>query len=162
MTMLYRSTHRRCRGGAPVKNLAHSASFHSKENNAPSKPGIKQLDAKLDKLVKMGGAQASPTPQTFSDSDSEEVVKLLVEGRVRLPKYAKVTVVTEVEEIKDKIFGTSTIFTHLCDQLCARQLQPMSIQPAIESGLLVKLGGNWLWNEATYRKLVPPDPRLIP
>jgi hypothetical protein len=41
--MLYRSTHRRCRGGAPVKNLAHSASFHSKENNAPSKPGIKQL-----------------------------------------------------------------------------------------------------------------------
>jgi hypothetical protein len=27
-----------------VKNLAHSASFHSKENNAPSKPGIKHLD----------------------------------------------------------------------------------------------------------------------
>jgi hypothetical protein len=26
-----------------VQNLAHSASFHSKENNAPSKPGIKQL-----------------------------------------------------------------------------------------------------------------------
>src|ERR1700721_2854889 len=43
LTMLYRSTHRRCRGGAPVQNLAHSASFHSKENNAPSKPGIKQL-----------------------------------------------------------------------------------------------------------------------
>jgi hypothetical protein len=43
LTMLYRSTHRRCRGGAPVKNLAHSASFHSKENNAPSKPGIKHL-----------------------------------------------------------------------------------------------------------------------
>jgi hypothetical protein len=41
--MLYRSTRRRCRGGAPVKDLAHSASFHSKENNAPSKPGIKQL-----------------------------------------------------------------------------------------------------------------------
>jgi hypothetical protein len=43
LTMLYRSTHRRCRNGAPVKNLAHSASFHSKENNAPSKPGIKNL-----------------------------------------------------------------------------------------------------------------------
>jgi hypothetical protein len=28
-----------------VENLAHSASFHSKENNAPSKPGIKQLGA---------------------------------------------------------------------------------------------------------------------
>jgi hypothetical protein len=43
LTMLYRSTHRRCRGGAPVQNLAHSASFHSKENNAPSKPGIKHV-----------------------------------------------------------------------------------------------------------------------
>ena len=41
--MLYRSTHRRCRSGAPVQNLAHRASFHSKENNAPSKPGIKHL-----------------------------------------------------------------------------------------------------------------------
>jgi hypothetical protein len=27
-----------------VKNLAHSASFHSKENNAPSKPRIKHLE----------------------------------------------------------------------------------------------------------------------
>jgi hypothetical protein len=24
-----------------VQNLAHSASFHSKENNAPSKPGLR-------------------------------------------------------------------------------------------------------------------------
>src|SRR5580765_6120916 len=41
LTILYCSTDclRRC--GAAVKNL--SASFHSRENNAPSNPGIKHL-----------------------------------------------------------------------------------------------------------------------
>ncbi|MER8741201.1 hypothetical protein NKH61_33835, partial [Mesorhizobium sp. M1005] len=29
--------------GAPMKNLAHSASFDSDDKDAPSKPGIKQL-----------------------------------------------------------------------------------------------------------------------
>src|SRR5262245_49285678 len=43
LTMLYRATDRRCRCGAAVKNLSHSASFHCLENNAPSNPGIKQL-----------------------------------------------------------------------------------------------------------------------
>ncbi|MER9732253.1 hypothetical protein, partial [Mesorhizobium sp. M0205] len=37
------STDRLCRRGAPMKNLAHSASFDSDEKYAPSKPGIKQL-----------------------------------------------------------------------------------------------------------------------
>ena len=32
------------RSGAAVKNLAHSASFHSREKIAPSKPGTKHLD----------------------------------------------------------------------------------------------------------------------
>jgi phosphomannomutase len=43
--MLYRSTDSRCRRGAPVANLAHSASFHSLEKITPSRPGIKYLDA---------------------------------------------------------------------------------------------------------------------
>src|SRR3954447_11527703 len=42
-TMLYRSTNRLSRRGAPVKNLAHSASFDSCHKNAPSKCGTKQL-----------------------------------------------------------------------------------------------------------------------
>lgn len=42
--MLHRSTDHRCRYGAHVVNLVHSASFHSRENNAPSKPGTKHLD----------------------------------------------------------------------------------------------------------------------
>src|SRR3954468_8861612 len=40
-TMLYRSTDRLSRRGAPVKNLAHSASFDSCNKNAPSKCGTK-------------------------------------------------------------------------------------------------------------------------
>src|SRR3954471_9096447 len=42
-TMLYRSTDRLSRRGAPVKNLAHSASFDSCHKNAPSKCGTKHL-----------------------------------------------------------------------------------------------------------------------
>ena len=41
LTMLDRATDRLCRGGAPVKNLAHSASFHACEKTAPSNPEIK-------------------------------------------------------------------------------------------------------------------------
>jgi hypothetical protein len=117
------------------------------------------IDAKVGQLLaeSFGGAQAPPA---FTDEDVAEVGRLLVEGRVRLPSHAKVTVVTEVEEIKSPIFGTSTIFNHLFDQLCAHQLQPMSIQAALESGLLVRLNGSWLWSESAYRRLVPPDPRL--
>src|SRR3954463_8066377 len=44
LTMLYRSTDRLRRRGASMKNLAHSASFHSTEKIAPSKAGIKHLD----------------------------------------------------------------------------------------------------------------------
>src|ERR1700676_2951745 len=35
LTMLYRATDRRCRCGAPVENLSHSASFHALEKYAP-------------------------------------------------------------------------------------------------------------------------------
>src|SRR4029077_18787676 len=43
LTMLYRSTDRLCRCGAPMKNLSHSASFESLDKNAPSKSGRKHL-----------------------------------------------------------------------------------------------------------------------
>lgn len=44
LTTLYRSTDRLSRCGAPMKNLAHSASFHAGEKIAPSNPGIKHLE----------------------------------------------------------------------------------------------------------------------
>src|SRR3712207_94118 len=43
LTMLYRSTDRRRRCGAPVVNLAHSASFHSRGKGAPANHRIKHL-----------------------------------------------------------------------------------------------------------------------
>src|SRR3954453_16910049 len=45
-TMLYRSTDRLSRRGAPVKNLAHTASFDSCPKNAPSKCETKHLGDK--------------------------------------------------------------------------------------------------------------------
>ncbi len=42
LTMLYRVTDRRCRRGTAAY-LAHSASLHLGENNAPSKHGITHL-----------------------------------------------------------------------------------------------------------------------
>ena len=44
---MYCSTDHRCRRGPPVQNLAPSASFHSEENNAPSKSVVKHLVVKI-------------------------------------------------------------------------------------------------------------------
>jgi hypothetical protein len=118
------------------------------------------IDAKVGQLLaeSFGGAQAPPA---FTDEDVAEVGRLLVEGRVRLPSHVRITVTTEVEEIKSRDFGTtSTVFTHLADQLHAHRMRPMSIQASLEAGLLVRLNGSWLWSESAYRRLVPPDPRL--
>jgi hypothetical protein len=80
---------------------------------------------------------------------------------MHLPRYATVNVETEIEERKDPIFGTSTIYHHRADQLCVHALQPMSIPAAIECKLLVKVGGHWLFRADVYRQMVPVDPRLI-
>jgi hypothetical protein len=101
----------------------------------------------------------TPTP-AFSDSDVEEVGKLLVEGRLRLPSHVRITVTTEIETVRSKVFGASEVYTHTCDQLHAHRMRPMSIPAALKAGLLVKLNGSWLWSESAYRRLVPPDPRL--
>jgi hypothetical protein len=123
------------------------------------------MDGQIEAMAKLMevGAQAP----SFTDADVEEVGKLLVEGRLRLPRYCTFTVTTEIEEIKDKVFGNSTVYNHTADYLCCNRLQPTSIGAAIEAGLLVRLGSsqgresNWIWNEAAYRRLVPPDPRLV-
>jgi hypothetical protein len=144
--------------------LPANPTAHRKELAHRERMRLEQIEGKLDHVLAMGfgGASAPPTPPAFTDSDIEEVGKLLVEGRIRLPTHARITVITTVEEIKSKVFGTSTVLTHNADQLCAHQLQPMSIHAALEAGLLVRLGSNWHWNEAAYKRLVPPDARLIP
>jgi hypothetical protein len=142
-----------------MRSITGSAASNRRENRLLLER-LQALDGKVASLaVAMGAAKAAPTFPT--DSDIEEVGRLLVEGRLRLPKYATVTVTTEVEERKDPIFGTSTILHHTADELCCHALQPMSIQAALKTGLLVRLGSNWLWCEAAYKRLVPPDPRLV-
>jgi hypothetical protein len=120
---------------------------------------LQAMEIKVNTLVEMGAAKAAPAFPT--EADIEEVGKLLVEGRLRLPRYVAVTVTTEVEERKDPIFGTSTMLHHTADQLCCHALQPMSIQAAIERKLLTKVGGHWMFRADVYRELVPADPRLV-
>ena len=68
--MLYRSTDRLCRRGAPMQNLAHSASFESLDKDAPSKAGTKQLGHRL--LWRSHEAAGFALPET----DAELVVHL--------------------------------------------------------------------------------------
>jgi hypothetical protein len=51
LTILYCSTNRLCRCGAPVKNLAHSASLQLLDKIAPSKFGIKHLGHQGERKV---------------------------------------------------------------------------------------------------------------
>src|SRR4051794_37495442 len=65
-TMLYRSTDRLSRRGAPVKNLAHSASFDSCNKNAPSKYGTKHLSSCRHRRLPRIGDGATDKDNTFT------------------------------------------------------------------------------------------------
>jgi hypothetical protein len=60
--MLYRSTDRLCRCGASVESPAHSASFHSREKTAPSKPRGKPAGASGCPAVPLYRSVSIPTP----------------------------------------------------------------------------------------------------
>jgi hypothetical protein len=111
------------------------------------------IDAKLNTLVMEVGASPS-SPPAFTDADVEEVGKLLVEGRIRLPTHARLTVRTSVEDVRDERFNTSTeVFTHTADQLHTHRLRPLTVLEALEAGLLVRLGSNWFWCQSAYERL---------
>ena len=59
LTIVYRSTHRLCRAGAPVKNLSHSASCHSDEKTAPENDGTKHTP-RLHRLFQRHGISRLP------------------------------------------------------------------------------------------------------
>ena len=84
--MLYRSTDRLSRAGASVQYLAHSASFHSVEKIAPSKPGTKHLPAQnaTGNWVKV--TQRLPVRIAFDHAPPE------VAGRAGLSAHVKVDV----------------------------------------------------------------------
>src|SRR6516225_7366084 len=55
--MLYRSTDRLSRRGAPMENLAHSASFQSLDKDAPSKAETKHLGPPAKPVSGQNGLQ---------------------------------------------------------------------------------------------------------
>jgi hypothetical protein len=143
-----------------VSLLPAGRAERQREIEARERARVEAYDKAMLMMQGKGVAQATPAP-AFTEADIEEVGKLLVEGRLRLPKYARVTVRTELEETTSPIFGNSTIFNHLADELCCHGLQPMSIQAALEAKLLTKVGGTWMFRPDVYREMVPADLRLI-
>ena len=63
--MLDRPTDRLCRGGAPVENLTHRASFHAREKTAPSNPRIKHLAPLRTVEIDLGDASAFPDERAY-------------------------------------------------------------------------------------------------
>jgi hypothetical protein len=135
--------------------LSANMAVRRREEALLARARMDRIDAQLDRLVEV----VTPTP-AFTDADIEEVGELLVEGRLRLPSHVRITVTTEIETVRSKVFGASEVYAHTCDQLHAHRMRPMSIPAALKAGLLVRLNGSWLWSESAYRRLVPPDPRL--
>jgi hypothetical protein len=107
------------------------------------------IDAALDKMVVV--AQSAPA---FTDAEVEEVGRMLVEGRIKLPCHARLTVITTVEDVRNKLFNTTTeVITHSADQLHTRLLRPMTVLEALEGGLIRRVERGWVWSEATYERL---------
>jgi hypothetical protein len=111
---------------------------------------LRQLDEKVSQLAR---AWTETTP-AFTDAEVDEVGRLLVEGKVRLPTHVRLTVTTTVEDVRDKLFNTSAqLIKHEADQLHTKLLRPLTVLQALEAGLLVRLGSNWLWAQAAYERL---------
>lgn len=111
---------------------------------------LRRIDAQVDHLARGVVTQVA----AFSPAEIEEVGKLLVEGRIRLPCYTRLTVITTVGEVRSKIFGTSEIFTHTADQLHVHRLRPFTVLECLEAGLIRRIERGWVWSESAYERLV--------
>jgi hypothetical protein len=88
------------------------------------------------------------------------VGKLLVEGRIKVPVHARLTVTTSIEEVRHKLFNTtSDVIRHDADQLHTKLLRPMTVEEALEAGLIRRIDSSvrsergWVWSEAAYERL---------
>jgi hypothetical protein len=114
---------------------------------------LKQLEAGIDRALEMAKEGGAKAPPTFTDSDVEEVGKLLVEGRIKLPPHVRITVITTIETVRSKIFGTAELFHHEADQVCTKLLRPMTVLGALEAGLIRRIASGWMWSEVAYERL---------
>jgi hypothetical protein len=130
--------------------LSANPAVRRREEALAERARMDRIDSLLDRVVE--GAKAPSTP-SFSDSVVEEVGKLLVEGRLRLPSHVRVTVTTEVSEVKSKIFGDTQLITHTADQLHSKLLRPLTVREALEAGLIAQIASGWVWSEGAYQRL---------
>jgi hypothetical protein len=111
---------------------------------------IRQIDEKVDQLARVW-VEKDPA---FSPAEIDEVGRLLVEGRIKLPTHARLTVITTVEDVRNKLFNTTTeVMTHEADQLHTRLLRPMTVLEALEGGLIRRVERGWVWSEVAYERL---------
>jgi hypothetical protein len=111
------------------------------------------IDAKVGQLLaeSFGGAQAPPA---FTEEAVAEVGRLLVEGRIKLPSHTRLTVITEVEDVRHEIFNTTAqLIKHEADQLHTRLLRPLTVLEALEGGLIRRIESGWVWSEVAYERL---------
>jgi hypothetical protein len=110
---------------------------------------LEALDSKLDVLVMEVAARP-----LFTDAEVDEVGRQLVEGRIKLPTHARLTVITTVEEVRNKLFNTTTdVITHEADQLHTKLLRPLTVLQALEAGLIRRIPSGWTWSEVAYERL---------
>jgi hypothetical protein len=120
---------------------------------------LERIDAGIDRLVEVVAKAAAFTP-----ADVEEVGRMLVEGRIRLPVHARLTVITTVEDVRDRRFNTSTqVITHEADQLHTKLLRPLTVLQALEAGLIRHIpssgrsASGWTWREDVYERLAASE-----
>jgi hypothetical protein len=132
--------------------LSANPTVRRREEAILTRARMDRIDAQLDKLAEsFGGAQAPPA---FTDEDVAEVGRLLVEGRIKLPTHARLTVTTTLEEVRHKLFNTTTeVLTHTADQLHTKLLRPLTVLEALEGGLIRRIECGWVWSEVAYERL---------
>jgi hypothetical protein len=109
---------------------------------------LDRIDAGIERMEVVAKAAA------FSPAEIAEVGLLLVEGRIKLPTHARLTVTTTVEDVRHKLFNTCTeVITHTADQLHTKLLRPFTVLEALEAGLIRRLPSGWVWSEAAYERL---------
>src|SRR5207248_6938210 len=104
---LYRSTDCLCRSGAAMKNLAQSASLHAGENNAPSKPGTKQLGPMLRGSAMLQSHKYSVI-ETLRDGHRLEIRALTSDDRSDL---IAAVARTSAESLRRRFFVPKRSFT---------------------------------------------------
>src|SRR5882757_124618 len=105
--MLYRSTDRLRRCGAPVQYLSHSASFHSLEKYAPPNAGTKHLVTQGTVANWNLGQLIGPTLQGLSEE--KDLLVLVTTGKpaedipVDIPANARIAPFLPYEQVLPKI-----------------------------------------------------------